>query len=125
MSKTQETLQSKNTTNDRTLNIAFELADKTWKLAFSDGSKFRYRSMEARNSPRLQDEIERAKSYYEINSQARVVSCYEADRDGFWLHRCLHNWGIENVIVDSSSIEVDRRKRRVKTDRIDAGQISS
>ena len=80
--------------------------------------------MEARNLPRLQDEIERAKSHYEINSQARVVSCYEAGRDGFWLHRCLHNWGIENVIVDSSSIEVDRRKRRVKTDRIDAGKLS-
>ena len=124
MSKTQETLQSKNTTNDRTLHIAFELADKTWKLAFSDGTKFRYRSMEARNLTRLQDEIERAKLHFEINSQARVVSCYEAGRDGSWLHRCLHNWGIENVIVDSSSIEVDRRKRRVKTDRIDAGKLS-
>ena len=37
------------------------------------------------------------------------TSCYEAGRDGFWLDRCLHHHGINNVIVDSSSIEVNRR----------------
>lgn len=123
MSKTQETLQVENSTNDRSLHIAFELADKSWKLAFSDGIKFRYRSMVARSLARLQDEIGRAKSHFKMDSQATVVSCYEAGRDGFWLHRCLHSWGIENVIIDSSSIEVDRRKRRVKTDRIDAAKL--
>src|SRR5262245_32658052 len=52
-----------------------------------------------------------------------VVSCYEAGRDGFWLHRYLTARGITNRIVDSSSIEVNRRKRRAKTDRIDAGKL--
>jgi transposase len=52
-----------------------------------------------------------------------VVSCYEAGRDGFWLHRYLQSCGIENLVVDSSSIEVKRRKRHVKTDRIDAGKL--
>jgi hypothetical protein len=49
----------------------------------------------------------------------RVVSCYEAGRDGFWIHRYLESQGIENLVVDSASLEVSRRKRRAKTDRID------
>jgi transposase len=52
-----------------------------------------------------------------------VVSCYEAGRDGFWLHRYLVSEGIENIIVDSASLEVNRRKRRVKTDRVDARKL--
>ena len=75
MSRTQETLQVENSTNARSLHIAFELADKTWKLAFSDGIKFRYRSMVARSLPRLQDEVKRAKSHFKPNSQVTVVSC--------------------------------------------------
>jgi len=48
-----------------------------------------------------------------------VRSCYEAGRDGFWLHRFLEAQGIDNVVIDSASIEVNRRKRRAKTDRLD------
>jgi len=48
-----------------------------------------------------------------------VVSCYEAGRDGFWLHRCLEGQGVRNLVVDPASIEVNRRKRRAKTDGID------
>jgi transposase len=54
---------------------------------------------------------------------APVHSCYEAGRDGFWLHRYLLNRGIQNVVVDSSSIEVNRRRRRAKTDRLDARKL--
>jgi transposase len=54
-----------------------------------------------------------------------VVSCYEAGRDGFWLHRALLKIGVENQIVDSSSIEVNRRKRQAKSDRLDAGKLVS
>lgn len=49
----------------------------------------------------------------------RLVSCYEAGRDGFWLHRWLLAQGIENRVLDPASIEVPRRRRRVKTDRVD------
>jgi transposase len=52
-----------------------------------------------------------------------VKSCYEAGRDGFWLHRFLTAEGIENLVVDSSSIEVNRRKRRAKADRLDANSL--
>ena len=54
-----------------------------------------------------------------VSKTAHVVSCYEAGREGFWLHRFLEAHGVESLVVDSSSIEVNRRKRRAKTDRLD------
>lgn len=54
-----------------------------------------------------------------------MVSCYEAGRDGFWLHRYLVSRGIDNVVVDSASIEVNRRSRRAKSDRLDAAKLLS
>jgi transposase len=55
-----------------------------------------------------------------LPTRAPVVSCYEAGRDGFWIHRALRQRGIANRVVDSASIEVNRRARRAKTDRLDA-----
>jgi len=52
-----------------------------------------------------------------------VVSGYEAGRDGFWLHRFLEAEGIQNLILDSASIEVNRRKKRAKTDRLDVVKL--
>jgi transposase len=52
-----------------------------------------------------------------------VVSCYEAGREGFWLHRVLVAEGVENRVVDAASIEVNRRRRHVKTDRMDAQRL--
>jgi transposase len=52
-----------------------------------------------------------------------VHSCYEAGRDGFWLHRWLLGQGIDNIVVDSASIEVNRRRRRAKTDRLDGAKL--
>jgi transposase len=52
-----------------------------------------------------------------------VRSCYEAGRDGFWLHRWLREQGIDNIVVDSASIEVNRRARRAKCDRLDGGKL--
>jgi transposase len=54
-----------------------------------------------------------------VPAGAPVISCYEAGRDGFWLHRYLVVHGLANHVVDSSSIEVNRRARRAKTDRLD------
>ena len=50
-------------------------------------------------------------------------SCYEAGRDGFWPHRFLTAVGVTNLVVDSSSIEVPRRARRAKTDRLDGEKL--
>jgi transposase len=52
-----------------------------------------------------------------------VCSCYEAGRDGFWPHRFLTALGVTNLVVDSSSIEVSRRARRAKTDRLDGEKL--
>lgn len=54
---------------------------------------------------------------------AEIHSCYEAGRDGFWLHRVLEANGINNLVLDSASIQVSRRARHVKTDRIDAESL--
>ena len=40
-----------------------------------------------------------------------------------WLHRYLERQGVRNLVVDSASIEVSRRFRRVKTDRMDLGKL--
>src|SRR5262249_20738958 len=48
-----------------------------------------------------------------------------AGRDGFWLHRLLTHQGVNNLVVDSASIEVNRRKRRAKSDRLDVNKLLS
>jgi transposase len=112
-------------TTEPSLYLAFELSKKKWKLGFSTGlgQHPRRRTMDAGDLPALRQEIETAKRRFALTADAPVKSCYEAGRDGFWLHRYLLEVGIENLIVDSSSIEVDRRAKRAKTDRIDVGKL--
>src|ERR1700688_2459335 len=112
-------------TQQGVLYLAFELGWNEWKLAFTTGhgQKPRFRSLSARDLPKLQQEIARAKERFGLAADAMVRSCYEAGRDGFWLHRYLGAGGIDNVIVDSSSIEVNRRQRRAKSDQLDAGKL--
>ena len=123
MKKTQETLRKDVSTKTAVLHVAFELSNSKWKLGFSDGNKMRFKTIVARNLEQLKEEIQKAKSRFRLDNDVRIVSCYEAGRDGFWLDRYLLSHGIGNVVVDSSSIEVNRRKRRAKTDRIDARKL--
>jgi transposase len=67
--------------------------------------------------------LQRARARFGLAATVRVISCYEAGRDGFWIHRALVVRGFENRVVDSSSIEVNRRKRRAKSDRLDAEKL--
>ena len=108
--------------NSQLLYVALELSEGQWKLASSNarGQQARLLSMPARNLTRLLSEIARAKARFGLPPGATVHSCYEAGRDGFWLHRFLHHHGVNNVIVDSSSTEVNRRLRRAKADSLDA-----
>ena len=125
MKKTEETLQEKDTTKEQILHLSFELSNTKWKLASSDGKKVRIKGIDARNLEQLQEEFAAAKKRFKLKDDVRIVSCYEAGRDGFWLHRYLLSYGIDNIVVDSSSIEVNRRRRRTKTDRIDARKLLS
>jgi transposase len=106
------------------LYLAIELSRKKWKLGFSDGRavRARIRTIDARDFQRLRDEIEQAKKHFGVEGEAETVSCYEAGREGFWVHRALTEKGIVNVIVDAASIDIKRRKR-AKTDRIDAESL--
>jgi transposase len=69
--------------------------------------------------------IAKAKERCKLDPAAKVHSCYEAGRDGWWLHRWLVEHGIDNIVVDSSSIEVNRHARRAKTDQIDGDKLLS
>jgi transposase len=106
----------------RTLYVAFELGEKEWKLAMSPRLAVRPKRqvLRSRSTARLLEILERERQRV---GGVQVVSCYEAGRDGFWLDRFLRAHGIENRIVDSASIEVRRRARRVKTDRLDAQKL--
>jgi len=110
-----------------TLYVAFELGGSSWKLAATTGlgQPPRLRTLPARALPRALDELARAKARFHLDPAAPVVSCYEAGRDGFWLHHALPAHAVRNHVVDSSSIEVNRRQRRAKTDRLDARKLVS
>jgi len=105
------------------LYMALELSNKTWRLAFSDGAKRRQVTVPAADLLKLAGAVAKAKERFEMPTSARVVSCYEAGRDGFWLHRHLRSIGIDNEVVDAASIEVSRRLRHVKTDRLDGERL--
>jgi transposase len=107
------------------LFLALELGLDVWKLAFSTGLDQRIWgvSVPARDRQRFLRVLDRARKKYGLPEGCEVVSCYEAGRDGFWVDRWLRSLGINNVVVDSSSIEVPRRSRRSKTDRLDAHKL--
>jgi len=107
------------------LYLAFELGVDEWKLGFTKdlGTKPRVKVMPARDLKRLAREVTGAKQWCGFPATAVVRSCYEAGRDGFWLHRHLATVGIDNRVVDSSSIEVNRRQRRAKSDGLDVRKL--
>jgi transposase len=69
--------------------------------------------------------VAQAKSRFGLGETVPVVSCYEASREGFWLHRFLQAHGITNAVVASSAIEVNRRRRRARSDGLDVRKLVS
>lgn len=108
------------------LYLALELSRKEWKLAFAleTGQKPRLRTIAAGDVAKLQEEIRGAEQKFGVKD-CRVVSCYEAGRDGFWLDRQLKALEIDNIVVDAGSMEVSRRFRRAKTDKLDVQGLLS
>lgn len=105
------------------LYMAFELSDKKWVLGFSNGSKTRQITVEALDRQAVLKEIASAKKKLGLPEDCRVISCYEAGWEGFWLARWLATEGIENYVLDSSAIETNRKSKSAKTDRIDAEKL--
>jgi transposase len=108
--------------SEPTLYVAFELGLKEWKIAMTSGFGVPpwLRTVASRDWPGVERVIAQGRARFGLCATAPVVSCYEAGRDGFWIHRALVERGIQNRVVDSASIEVNRRARRAKTDRLDA-----
>jgi transposase len=104
------------------LHVALDLGNTSWCLAAAPAVSVapRVRVFPARSLARLASELASARQHFGFAPDAPVVLCYEAGRDGFWLQRACLAAGITALVVDSSSIEVSRRARQAKTDRLDA-----
>ncbi|MBR0962448.1 IS110 family transposase [Bradyrhizobium japonicum] len=106
-----------------TIFVAVELSQKTWLVTLHspDRDRMSRHKLEGGDHAGLLELIEkvRKRAADKLGSMPRVVSCYEAGYDGFWLHRLLEAAGIMNFVFDPASIAVEQRSRRTKTDRID------
>lgn len=106
------------------LFVSIELAQKEWKLAFSDGNERVVKTIDARHFGHLQDLISTYIQEFDLSDDPHVVSCYEAGQDGFWVHRVLvEQLQIQNVVIDPASIEDNQRGKQAKTDPIDARKL--
>ena len=119
MAKTATTRVEQGTAFLPTLLLAFELGVNKWQRGFTTGAaqRPRERHVPAGDRQMVLEERRRAKSRFGFPEEARGVSCYDAGRDGFWLHRFFVRQGGAHAVVDSASLEVHRRHRRAKTDR--------
>jgi transposase len=118
-------VRSEVSVNDSVLYVAFELGKKDWKLAMTSGfgAPPWLRTVAAGDLAAVERVIGGGRRQFGLALSARVMSCYEAGRDGFGIHRALQRLGLANRVVDSASIEVNRRARRTKTDRLDAEKL--
>jgi transposase len=107
------------------LVVAFELGATVWKLAAGvpGRPRIRQKTVAAGDLVAVLAWIGAVRISEAVGAGAPVWTCYEAGRDGFWLHRALEEQGLRNLVVDAASIEVPRRARRAKTDRLDAAAL--
>ena len=116
-----QTTQTETYPQTPTLYIATELSSKKWKLASSAGGRTtRERTIDYGDRESLRKEVERSRQRFELPKGCRVLFCQEAGRDGFWIHRMLEEMGFESLVIDPASVNVPRKARRAKTDRLDA-----
>ena len=120
---TNTTHQAKSTA--AALYVACELSATEWLLTMSRATDAHRLRARVRPGDRVAVErvLAETRRRMGLAADAPVRSCYEAGRDGFWPHRCLTTLGVTNLVVDSSSIEVSRRARRAKTDRLDGEKL--
>jgi len=121
MATTRTVLRDQLTAKPGDLYMSLELGDKHWHISIGgERRSVSHYIVEAGHTEEVADCI--AKAAARLHT-ARVHSCYEAGRDGWWLHRWLTELGVDNIVVDPASIEVNRRARRAKTDRLDADKL--
>ena len=107
--------------------LAIELSKKSWIVAVNTplSDKISRHTLKPCDGKGLLDLCEQIRTRVARATMKRVeiVSCYEAGYDGFWLHRLLEAHGIRNCVIDPASLQVDRRARRSKTDRVDVERM--
>src|SRR5689334_11966051 len=106
--------------------VALELSRSSWLVALQGPGARRpsRHKLEPGDAKRLLGLIAQARRVVGRGGRTvRVVSCYEAGYEGFWLHRVLLAAGVESQVVNASSFQVDRRARKRKTDRLDVEKI--
>jgi transposase len=107
--------------------LAIELSKKSWIVAVNTplAEKISRHTLKPCDGKELLDLCERIRTRVarETKKRVEIVSCYEAGYDGFWLHRLLETHGIRNYVIDPASLQVDRRARRAKTDRVDVERL--
>lgn len=109
-----------------TVYVAFELSKAKWQLGVMTpgGEKMSRYRIDGGDLAALSGVLARARGKAErMGKPVRVLSCYEAGLDGHWLHRWLNDNGVVNYTIDASSVEVNRRARQAKTDRIDLARL--
>jgi len=115
------------TTDDyATMYVAFELSKAKWKVGvmLPGSAKMSRYTIAGGDLTALAERLAAARTKAaRTGKPVRIVSCYEAGFDGHWLHRWLTDQGVINHEIDPASIQVNRRARRAKTDRIDLEQL--
>ena len=109
-----------------TVYLAFELSKSKWKLGvlLPGSQKLSRYTIQGGDLAALAGRLADMRRKAAMGGRpVRILSCYEAGLDGHWLHRWLTQQGAVNHEIDPSSIEVNRRARRAKTDRIDLEKL--
>src|SRR5665213_2034116 len=109
---------------DQTLVLAIELSNKSWVLAAQvpgfPQTKAKRTIKPDKNALLAAIDGYRTRAADAGHSVKRTIVTYEAGWCGFWLARLLKAHDIEVHVVQPSSVPVDRRMRRAKSDGIDA-----
>lgn len=110
--------------SENTVHVAIELSVSSWLVAarLPGAEKSRLHRIEGGDTTALLALIRelRSRASARLGRVADVACCFEAGRDGVWLHRLLMAHGVAAYVLEPTSILVNRRARRAKTDRLDA-----
>ncbi|MFP6707481.1 MAG: transposase [Alphaproteobacteria bacterium] len=115
------------TSNDQSIYAALELSKNSWFAAIQ---------IPGRDNPSLHPikggdteglmaklNATRDRVFKDTGQTSAVTLCYEAGYDGFWLARYLEQRNVTCLVMEPVNLQVNRRARRVKTDRIDVENI--
>lgn len=115
---------SMTTDHDHVIHLAIELSSSAWLVAarLPGTEKPHLHRIDGGDTAALLKLISslRARVADRLGAAISVVCCFEAGRDGFWLHRVLTAHDVASHVLEPTSILVNRRARRIKTDRLDA-----